>query len=109
MPPFSALRVGMRWKTTCASRSNSILGRSTVVGIRTLRVAGQNLKALHIRSIAVLEGEGAGRVERDDWLRKSDGLVLRRTAATEAHFDFAGGGYYSEQYSLKLLSSRPSR
>ena len=109
VPPFSDMRVGMHWKTTCASRANLTLNRSTVVGFQAIAVTGEELNAVHIKSVATLEGETSGRVERNDWRRKADGLVLRRTVTTDAHFDFVGGGHYSEHYSLMLLSSTPRR
>jgi hypothetical protein len=107
-PAFADLRVGMHWTADCTSGDSAVLNTSRVVAVGIIKIAGHVQKAVHIRSVAVFEGEDSGRTEQNDWRRKSDGLVLRRTVATRAHFDFVGGGSYSEDYSLMLVSPRPT-
>jgi hypothetical protein len=108
VPPLSELRAGTAWRSVCASRDSSVHNASTVVGPEAVEVAGRKLDALHIRSVSRFEGESSGRAERDEWRRRSDGLLLERTVAIDADFDIIGGGHYTERYSLRLLSTRPS-
>jgi hypothetical protein len=108
-PPLSHLRAGERWTSRCTSEAGAIVNRFRVAGTTTVRVGGQPMKAVHIEIAAVLTGETSGTAKRDDWLRSSDGLLLRRTVATDADVDVIGGGNYSENYEISLLSPDPRR
>ncbi|MBW8058780.1 MAG: hypothetical protein FVQ78_00295 [Solirubrobacterales bacterium] len=109
LPDASELRAGMRWVTKCASRNGSISNATRMMGVERVKVAGRVFDAAHTRSNIVLEGENSGTGERNEWRRRLDGLLLRRTVSIEASFDILGSGRYSESYSLELLSPDPRR
>lgn len=103
------LRAGMSWRTACGSKDGSVTNEVEVVGMETVRVAGRKIPAVHVRSDSILEGDPDGAAKRESWLRRSDGLLLRRTASSDAHVDTAGGGQFRERYELELISTRPQR
>lgn len=108
-PYAPGLRTGMRWNTTCRSDDGSIRNQVRVIGMETVGVAGREIPAVHVSSATVLEGDPDGTATRDSWLRRSDGLVLRRTASSTAHVETAGGGQFGERYELELISTQPQR
>jgi len=109
VPRAADLRVGMSWTVSCASEDASVETKIRVIGIERVEVAGRSFDALHTKSSIALAGKVSGTDERDEWRRRSDGLLLRRAVATEASVDVVAGGSYSERYSLRLLSVNPQR
>jgi len=108
-PYTPGLRVGMRWNTACTSEDSSVTNEVEVVGMETVRVAGREIPAVHVSSDTTLEGDPEGTAGQDSWLRRSDGLLLRRTASSDAQVETAGGGRFRENYELELISTRPKR
>jgi hypothetical protein len=109
VPKAADLRAGMSWTVACASEDASVETEIRVTEIGRVEVAGRAFDALHTTSSITLAGKVSGTDERDEWRRRSDGLLLRRTVATEASVDVVAGGSYSERYSLRLLSVKPRR
>jgi hypothetical protein len=107
VPLFSSLDAGARWTTSCTSQGSTVSNVSRVVGVEPVEVAGRSLQALHVKSVVLIGGEDSGRIEQDDWRRRSDGLILKRTVSMDADFGIVGGGSYSESYTLELVSPRP--
>jgi hypothetical protein len=103
------LQPGMRFSTFCRSRDSSISTSSRVVGFETVSVDGEALDALHLRSRSVLEGPSSGITTRDEWRRRSDALLLRRSSEGQADTSKGGGTHYSERYTIELLSTTPKR
>ncbi len=101
------LRVGEHWLTRCRSGDSLIVDASRVAGFSTIVVGGHAIAAVHLHSRTVLAGESSGTARRDEWRRRSDGLLLRRRASSHVSFDFLGGGSYSETLGLRLLSAAP--
>lgn len=109
IPNASDLRSGMRWTVVCSAEDASIESRTHAVGIESIEIAGRYIDAVHTRSSILLEGEVSGRDQREEWRRRSDGLLLRRTVDVDANVEVIGSADYSESYSLTLLSTEPQR
>jgi hypothetical protein len=108
--PYSMqLRAGDRWQTRCASDQGTILSRVEVLGIEPVKVAGRPIDAVHLRARATLSGDPNGGDVRDSWIRRSDGLLLRRVDHSKAHVDVSGGGDFEESYELRLLDTKAQR
>ena len=56
-----------------------------------------------------LDGHVSGTAKRDDWRRRSDGLLLRRVTSSDAHMSGTIDADYNERYSIQLLSVEPSQ
>jgi hypothetical protein len=90
-------------------RHSSVVNASRVVGVETVTVAGELFEALHTESRSQLEGESTGVARREDWRRRSDGLLLRRTVSSTADTGLGGGTHYGEQCTIELLDPEPRR
>jgi hypothetical protein len=109
IPVAADQRPGVGWTFECVADGASATNVSRVVAIEELEVGGQAYDAVHSRSKITLEGEVSGTDRREEWRRRSDGLLLRRVDDIEANLDIIGGASYEEHYSLSLLSSEPER
>ncbi len=108
--PYSAeLRQGMHWVTRCRSDSGTVVSDVEVVGLEKVKVEGKPLEAVRLHSSVKLRGDPDGTDTQDSWLRRSDGLLLRRTESSNAHVDAGGGGDFSEHFEIALISTRPQR
>jgi hypothetical protein len=105
----SAVRAGSRFSSLCRSDDSSISTKTRIVGFEPIAVGGETFDATHIESRSTLGGETTGSASREEWRRRSDGLVLRRSSESEADTSAGGGSHYSEQYTLQLLSTKPQR
>jgi hypothetical protein len=102
-------RPGARFASTCESDGSSISNGSRVVGVETVSVGRETFDAVHVESRSLIEGENSGTARSEEWRRRSDGLVLRRTVESDADTAAGGGTHYSEQYTIELLSTTPRR
>jgi hypothetical protein len=108
-PHSAELRPGMRWVTRCRSDTGTVVSDVRVVGLGKIKVAGKPIEAVHLHSSVALNGDPAGTDTQNSWLRRSDGLLLRRTESSKAHVDAAGGSEFDEHYEIGLISTRPQR
>lgn len=108
-PYAMQLRPGDRWQTRCESDQGTVVSNVEVVGFDEVKVAGKPIEAVHLRASATLEGDPDGSDTRDSWIRRTDGLLLRRIDSSEAHVDVAGGGDFEERYEIDLISTKPQR
>ncbi len=100
---------GERFSSACRSDDSSISTESRVVGIEPVRVGGKAFAATQVESRSRFGGRNSGTARRDEWRRRSDGLLLRRRVESEADTNRAGGTHYSEHYTIRLLSTEPRR
>jgi hypothetical protein len=108
--PYSAeLRPGMHWDTRCKSGSGTVISHEEVVGVGKVKVNDKLIDAVHLHSSVKLNGEPEGTDTGDNWLRRSDGLLLRRIETSKDHVDAGGGGEFSEHYEIRLISAEPQR
>jgi hypothetical protein len=103
-------RSGTHFSSTCMSDNTSISNGTRVVGVETVPVGGEKFDAIHSTTRSLLEGETSGSGRRDEWRRRSDGLLLRRSASSDAETSSPGGDtQYNEDYTLQLLAVTPRR
>lgn len=102
-------RVGTHFTSRCASDSGTAKSASRVVAVEQVTVAGDEIDAIHTVSRVVLGGDVSGSTTREDWRRRSDGLLLRRTVEAEARMSGAVGADYVEKYTIDLLAVDPQR
>jgi hypothetical protein len=106
--PVSA-QPGSHFSSSCKSDDSSISNASRVVRIERISVGGETFDTTHVQTRSVLGGKTSGTSRRDEWRRRSDGLLLRRSAENEGDTSAAGGSHYSERYTIELLSTTPRR
>lgn len=106
-PYAKQLRPGLRWQTKCVSEQGTVTSNVEVVGLEKIEVAGKGIDAVHLEAKVSLDGDPDGSDTRDSWLRRSDGLLLRRVDRSMAHVDVSGGAEFEEHYELTLLSTKP--
>lgn len=102
-------QVGTRFSTLCESKAGTADSETRVVAIEKVTVGGERIDAVHTVSDVVLEGDVTGTSTRDDWRRRSDGLLLRREVDADAKRTGAIDADYTEQYTIELLSLDPQR
>jgi len=102
-------RPGRRFSSVCRAAGFSVSTTTRVAGFERVRVGGRPYDAIHLASRSRISGANTGATQRDEWRRRSDNLLLRRTERSEADSGRAGGTHYSERYAIELLSTRPRR
>lgn len=100
---------GARFSSFCKSDDFSISNHSRVVAIEPVSVSGETFDATLTETRSTFGGENSGTASRQEWRRRSDGLLLRRTVDSEADTSSGGGSHYSEHYTVRLLSVTPKR
>lgn len=104
-----SLSPGTSFSSLCKSADSSISISSRIVGVDRESVDRETFDALHIESRNVLAGDTSGTASREEWRRRSDGLLLRRSAESDADTSAGGGSHYTERYAIRLLSTKPRR
>lgn len=107
--PRPPVKRGVSFSSSCRSGDSSVTNASRVIGFETVTIAGEPFQAIHIESRSELEGEVTGAARREEWRRRSDGLLLRRSASTATDTSVGGGTHYTEQYTIELLDTQPRR
>jgi hypothetical protein len=107
--PRPPVKRGVRFSSSCRSEDASVSNRSRVIGFETITIAGEPFQAIHVESRSELEGEVTGTAQREEWRRRSDGLLLRRSASTTTDTSLGGGTHYTERYTIELLDPQPRR
>ena len=98
VPRPAAIRPGFRWTDRCRAR------RAT----ERVAVGGERVPAVRLRIRTRLGGDVRGSYEMESWLRRSDGLLLRRTFESETRVDAIVGSVPArEEYDLRLRSLQP--
>jgi hypothetical protein len=110
-PGAAGLRPGMEWRGSCETDdgSSSRDSRFSVLGFEPVRVGGRSFDAVHIRTRLQLLGTYSGSAWQEEWRRRSDGLLLRRIAATDATMNGTPDADYSERYEIGIRSPSPDR
>ena len=108
VPRPAQIKVGFRWTDRCRARRITAVGRGQVVAIEPIRAAGKTAEAVHLRVRASLEGRVTGAYVMDTWLRRADGLLLRRTFASRTRLrSVVGTVPDQERYTLAIRSLTP--
>jgi hypothetical protein len=104
----SSRQVGTRFSGRCESKDgDAAISRSRVASIEQVEVGGKMYDAVHTISEVRLEGDVSGSARREDWRRRSDGLLLRRETSSEAKMSGTIGADYEENYTIQLQSIDP--
>jgi hypothetical protein len=106
----AATRPGFRFSSNCHDGDDATIASSSrVVGTTPVRVGDETFPAVHTVTDSHIEGTTSGISRREEWRRRSDGLLLRRSVQNSAEADIAGGVDYTESYTLRLLDTEPRR
>jgi hypothetical protein len=103
------LEPGARFSSSCDADGFSISSAWRVVDFEPVAVGGDAFDAVHLESRSTFEGDNSGTARREEWRRRSDGLLLRLSSESDADSSAGGGSHYTEQYSLRLLAVTPRR
>jgi hypothetical protein len=108
VPRPAEIEQGFRWTDRCRAPRISAVARGEVVAIGPLAAAGARVDAVHLRVRTAFTGRVTGGYVLDSWLRRSDGLLLRRTFESETRVRSAVGTVPDrERYSLRIRSLQP--
>ena len=108
VPRPAGIAQGFRWTYRCRAPRISVVARGEVVSIGPLAAAGEQVDAVRLRIRAAFTGRVTGGYVMDSWLRRSDGLLLRRTLDSETRVRSAIGIVPArERYSLRIRSLTP--
>ena len=108
VPRPAQIEEGFRWTDRCRARRTLAVARGEVVSTGPLAAAGEQVEAVHLRVKTVLTGRATGAYVMDSWLRRSDGLLLRRTFESETRVRSAVGIVPArERYTLRIRSLTP--
>lgn len=104
----SARQVGKTFNGRCESdEGDTGTSKTLVKAIEKVDVGGKKFDAVHTTADVKLDGHVTGTAKRDDWRRRSDGLLLRRVMRSDAKMSGTIDADYHESYSLQLLSVNP--
>lgn len=101
------LKVGDTWSTHCRSKKGTVVSEVKVVAREPFELGGRRIPALKFETDTILRGDPAGTAHRVAWMRRRDGLLLRRESSSRAEVDAAGGGTFGENFTLELASTEP--
>jgi hypothetical protein len=108
VPRPARIPEGFRWTDRCRARRTIAVARGEVVGVEPVRVGAAAVPSVHLRVRTRLRGDVRGRYTMDSWLRRSDGLLLRRTFSSDSRVDAIIGSVPAhEEYRLRLRSVTP--
>ena len=108
VPRPARIAEGFRWTDRCRARGTVAVARGVVVSIGALGAAGQRVEAVQLRVRTTLTGRARGSYTMDSWLRRSDGLLLRRTFDSQTLVRSAVGDVPArERYAMRIRSLEP--
>jgi hypothetical protein len=108
VPRPATIRIGFRWTDRCRARRTTAVARAEAVAIERVPVGGERVPAVHLRVRTQLGGDVRGAYTMDSWLRRIDGLLLRRRLVSDTRVDALVGSVPAhEQYELRLSALEP--
>ncbi len=108
VPRPARIKQGFRWTDRCRARRVTVVARGVVVSIAPLAVAGAQVETVRLRIRAAFSGRVTGAYAMDSWLRRADGLLLRRTFDSETRVRSAVGIVPArERYTIRINSLQP--
>jgi hypothetical protein len=108
VPRPARIERGFRWTDRCRARSTTAVARGQVLDTARVRVGDELVTAVHLRVRTSLGGDVRGAYTMDSWLRRTDGLLLRRTLRSDSRVDAIIGAVPAhEEYELRLRSLTP--
>ena len=104
------LVVGARWSSRCTIDGTTTIERGTVLGQRTLALAGRRVRTLLLRTRTRLSGDTLGTGTTLAWVLPRTGLLVREAIVNANSTDtLVGEVRYEERATLALTSPRPRR
>jgi hypothetical protein len=104
------LASGARWTSRCAIGGTTTADTSSVLGPRTLTLAGRRTLTILIRTTTRVSGATAGVGTTFTWVLPDTGLAVRRTIANASTTGtIVGDVRYEERAALALSQPRPRR
>jgi hypothetical protein len=108
VPRPAQIEQGFEWTDRCRASRIAAVARGEVVSIAPLSVAGTRVEAVRLRVRTAFSRRVTGGYVMDSWLRRTDGLLLRRTFRSETRVRSAVGVVPArERYSLRIRSLQP--
>jgi hypothetical protein len=108
VPRPARIREGFSWTDRCRARRTTAVARGEVVGDERVAVGTEPVDAVHLRVRTRLGGDVSGAYTMDSWLRRADGLLLRRSFRSDSRVDAIVGSVPAhEEYELRLRSLEP--
>lgn len=104
-----SLQPGAHFSNFCKAGDSSISSSSRIVGVDRVSVGKETFDAVHAKTRNTIAGDSSGTARREEWRRRSDGLVLRRSSESDVDTSAGGGSHYTERYTIRLVSTRPRR
>ena len=110
VPRPERIEEGFRWTDRCRARKTTAVAQGEVLGNERLRLAGESVTAVHLRVRTRLGGDVRGAYTMDSWLRRTDGLLLRRIFSSDSRVEAIVGQVPAhEEYGLTITSLTPQR
>jgi len=108
VPRPDRIDAGFRWTDRCRAGETAAVARGVVLAIEDVTVRGKRIPAVHLRVRTQLSGDVRGAYTMESWLRRSDGLLLRRSFGSDSLVDSVVGRVPAhEEYELRLRSTNP--
>jgi len=108
VPRPSRIPERFSWTDRCRARRTKAVARGEVVGNERVPVGARRVSAVHLRVRTRLGGDVRGAYTMDSWLRRADGLLLRRSFRSDSRVDAIVGSVPAhEEYELRLRSLTP--
>jgi hypothetical protein len=109
VPRPALIRAGFTWVDRCTGPGATATLRGEALGPRRLEVEGKPVETVLVRLRAELSGRVRGVNVSNSWLRRTDGLLVRREVTSDTDVDSSVGKVKGiERYSLRLRSLEPS-
>ncbi len=104
------LVTGTTWSSRCAIAGTTTADSGTVLGPRTLALAGRPVRTILLRTTTRVSGDTTGAGTSFTWVRPDTRLIVRRTLANaSATATIIGAVPYEERATLALSSPRARR
>ena len=109
VPRPAEIEEGFTWTDRCRARRTTAVARGEVLAAgEPVSVAGTRVPAIHLRVRTRLSGDVRGAYTMHSWLRRGDGLLLRRAFSSDSRVDAIIGPVPAhEEYELRLRSLVP--
>jgi hypothetical protein len=108
VPRPARIREGFSWTDRCRARRTTAVARGEVVAHEQVAVGGEDVGAVHLRVRTRLGGDVRVAYTMDSWLRRTDGLLLRRSFRGDSRVEAIVGSVPAhEEYELRLRWLQP--
>ena len=108
VPRPALIKQGFQWTDRCRATRIAAVARGEVISIGPLAAAGKRVEAVRLRIRTAFSGRVTGSYVMESWLRRADGLLLRRTFESETRVrSLVGVVPDRERYRLRIRSLTP--